>query len=210
MRRFLIVLAVLAVIAFFGDTALRSVAEHRAADELQAGLSLSEEPSVGIGGWPFLVHLAAQSFPTVEISGRDVQIEGVAVTSFDLVLHDVEFSVSKLLSGGRKTVHVESGAGTITLSSDVISRRLGAEDLPFEFSIDGDEATLSAPELGGTVSVDVALVDHAITIDPPGFDSISIDLPQVADQVDYRALSISGDAIQARFHLSPGLIELSG
>ena len=210
MRRFLIVLAVLAVIAFFADTALRSVAEHRAADELQAGLSLSEEPSVGIGGWPFLVHLAAQSFPTVEISGRDVQIEGLAVTSFDLVLHDVEFSVSKLLSGGRKTVDVQSGAGTITLSSEVISKRLGAEDLPFEFSIDGNEATLSAPELGGTVSVDVALADHAITIDPPGFDSISIDLPQVADQVQYRELSISGDAIQARFHLSPGPIELSG
>jgi hypothetical protein len=209
MRRFLIALALLSVIVFFGDTAFRSVAEHRAADELRDGLSLSEKPSVGIGGWPFSVHLVAQSFPTVEISGRDVRIEGLAVTTFDLLLRDVDFSLSKLLSGKRKSIEIQSGDGSITLSSEVISERLGAEDIPFEFSIDGDEATLSSPELGADVSVDVTLSGHSLTMDPPGFDSISIELPQVADQVEYRSVAISGDAIRAKFHLTAGRIDLS-
>jgi DUF2993 family protein len=209
MRRLLIALALLAVIFFFGDTALRSVAEHRAADELKDGLSLSATPTVGIGGWPFTIHLAAQSFPSVHVSGRDVQIEGLAVTKFDLELRDVDFSVSKLLAGRRKSIEIQSGDGTITLSSEVVSERLGAEDIPFEFSIDGDEATLSSPELGAAVSVDVTLSGHALTMDPPGFDPISIDLPQLADQLEYRSVAISGDAIRAKFHLTTGRIDLS-
>jgi hypothetical protein len=46
-------------------------------------------------------------------------------------------------------------------------------------------------------------------MDPPGFDPISIDLPEVADQVEYRSVAISGDAIRAKFHLTAGRIELS-
>jgi LmeA-like phospholipid-binding len=209
MRRLLIALALLAVIFFFGDTALRSVAEHRAAHELRDGLTLSSTPSVGIGGWPFTVHLAAQSFPTVHVSGRDVRIEGLAVTRFDLELRDVDFSISKLLSGGRKSVDIQSGDGTISLSSELVSERLGAENIPLEFSIDGDEATVSSPELGASVSVDVTVSGHTLTIDPPGLDPVSIDLPRVADQVEYRSVSVSGDAIRAKFHLTAGRIALS-
>ena len=209
MRRFLIAIVVLGVVFFFGDTALRSVAEHRAADELRDGLSLSDTPSVGIAGWPFTVHLIAQSFPSVHVAGRDVSVEGLTVTKFDLELRDVDFSVSKLLSAGKRSIEIQSGDGSISLSSEVISERLGAEDIPFEFSIDGDEATLSSPELGADVSVDVSLSGHSLTMDPPGFDPISIDLPQIDDQVEYRSVSVSGDAIRARFHLAAGRIDLS-
>ena len=209
MRRFLIAIALLGVIFFFGDAALRSVAEHRAAHELRDGLSLSDTPSVGIAGWPFTVHLAAQSFPSVHVSGRDVAVEGLAVTKFDLVLRDVDFSVSKLLSGGKKSIEIQSGDGSITLSSEEISKRLGAEDIPFDFSIDGDKATLSSPDLGADVSVDISLSGHSLTMDPPGLDPISIDLPQIDDQVEYRSVAVSGDAVRARFHLTAGRIELS-
>lgn len=208
MRRLLIGLVVVAVLLAFGDTVFRNYVEGRAAAELKSGLSLSDEPDVEIGGWPFSIHLVAQSFPWVEISGRDVEIEGVAVTRFTLKLDDVEFSLARL-AGPRRSIDVQSGSGTISLTSELVSERLGAEGLPFQFSIDGDQATLSAPELGGSVSVEVTLDDHSLSFDPPGFDPVSIDLPVVADLVEYRSVSISGDAVRARFHLSAGRIDLS-
>ncbi|HEY7875757.1 MAG TPA: DUF2993 domain-containing protein [Actinomycetota bacterium] len=210
MRKLLVVLVVLAALVVLGDSLLRGYAERRVATELRSSLSLSEKPSVDIGGWPFGVRVLAQSFPSVDISGRDVAIEGVAVTGFELRLREVSFSASDLLSGEARSIDIASGRGSIRLTSELISERLGAQDLPFTFSIDGERATLSSPELGAEVSAEIALAGNALTIDPPGFDTISIDLPEVADQVEYRSVHVSGDAVVATFGLRSGRIDLSG
>src|SRR4051794_30160482 len=106
MRRLLVVLAVVVLAALFADTVFKNYVEGRAASELRAGLSLSDTPSVEIGGWPFSVHLLAQSFPVVDISGSDVEIDGIAVTRFQLELRDVDFSLSKLLGRNKRSIEV--------------------------------------------------------------------------------------------------------
>jgi hypothetical protein len=208
MRRFLIPIAILAVIVILADTGLRAFAEHQAASELREGLSLSATPSVGIGGWPFTVHLVTGSFPTVEVSGKDVTIEGLAVSDFDLALHDVDFSVGKLLSGKKRSIKVKSGSGSLSLSSDLVSERLGDQGLLFEFSIDGDQAILTSPEFG-SVTVDVALEGRSLTMEPPGTGPVSIELPRIADQIEYESVEISDDAVRATFRLGAGRIDLS-
>lgn len=209
MRKLLVFLVVLAALAVAGDSLLRGFAERRTAAELQGALSLSETPSVEIGGWPFALRLLAQSFPAVDVSGRDVAIEGLTVAAFDLRLRDVEFSGRDLLAGKARSIRIRSGRGSLRLTSEVISERLRAEDLPFELSIDGDETTVSSPELGASVSADVTLAGTTLQIAPPGLDTISIDLPQVADEVEYRSVRVSGDAIVARFGLTGGTIDLT-
>lgn len=209
MRKLLVVFVVLAIVVVFGDSVLRGFAERRVAAKLKSTLDLSETPEVEIGGWPFGVRVLAQSFPSVEISGRDVAIEGLTVTSFNLRLRDVEYSASELLAGDAQSIDIASGRGSIRLTSEVISERLGAQNLPFEFSIDGNQATVSSPELGAEVSAEIALADHSLTIDPPGFDTISIPLPQVADEVEYRSVRISGQAVVATFGLRGGRIDLT-
>lgn len=209
MRKFLIFLLVVLVLAIAGDSLLRGYAERRIARELRTALSLSETPSVDIGGWPFALRVLAQSFPTVDASGRDVVIEGLTVATFDLRLRDVEFSGRDLLAGEARSIRIRSGRGSLRLTSEVISERLGAENLPFEFSIDGDQATVSSPELGTSVSAEIALEGRSLTIDPPGLDTISIDLPQVADEIEYRSVRISGDAVVATFGLRAGTIDLT-
>jgi LmeA-like phospholipid-binding len=209
MRKLLVVLVVLAALVFLGDSLLRGYAERRVAAELRSSLSLSETPSVDIAGWPFGLRVLAQSFPSVDISGKDVSIEGVAVTSFDLRLREVEFSASQLLSGDARSIDIASGGGSIRLTSELISERLGAQDLPFTFAIDGNQATISSPELGAEVSADVALSGNSLTIDPPGIDTISIELPRVAEQVTYRGVRVSGDAVVATFGLRGGRIDLT-
>ena len=209
MRKFLIFLVVLLALGILGDSLLRGFAERKTADQLRTALSLSDTPSVGIGGWPFVLRVVAQSFPSVDVTGRDVTIEGLTVATFDLRLRDVEFSGRDLLAGDARSIKISSGRGNIRLTSEVISERLGAENLPFEFSIDGDQATVSSPELGTSVSAEIALAGRSLTIDPPGFETISIDLPQVADEVEYRSVRISGDAIVATFGLRAGTIDLT-
>ena len=209
MRKLLVVFVVLAILVAFGDSVLRGFAERRVAAKLKGTLELSHTPTVEIGGWPFGVRVLAQSFPSVEISRRDVAIEGLTVTSFNLRLRDVEYSASELLAGDAQSIDIASGRGSIRLTSELISERLGAQDLPFEFSIDGDQATMSSPELGAEVSAEIALADHSLTIAPPGLDTISIPLPQVADEVEYRSVRISGQAVVATFGLRRGRIDLT-
>lgn len=209
MRRLLIFLAVLLALGVAGDSLLRGYAERRVAAKLQSTLSLSDGPSVDIGGWPFVIRVLGRSFPVVEITGRDVAIEGLTVTSFALRLRDVGFSPSEIISGDARSIDIASGRGSIRLTSELISERIGAQDLPFEFSIDGDQATVSSPQLGAEVSADIALADHSLTIDPPGLDTISIPLPKVADEVEYRSVHISGDAVVATFGVRGGPIDLT-
>jgi len=209
MRKLLIFLLVLGALAVGGDSLLRGFAERKTADALRTELSLSDTPSVGIGGWPFALRVLAQSFPAVDVIGRDVIIEGLTVATFELRLRDVEFSGRDLLAGEARSISIGAGRGSLRLTSEAISKRLGAENLPFEFSIDGDQATVSSPELGASVSADVTLSGRALTIHPPGFAAVSIDLPQVADEVEYRSVRISGDAIVATFGLRPGTIDLT-
>lgn len=209
MRKLLVVVAILAALALLGDALLRGFAERRVAAKLQITLSLSERPTVDIGGWPFAIRALAQSFPSVEISGRDVAIEGLTVARFELRLREVGFTASELLSGNARTIDIGSGRGSIRLTSEIISERLSAEDVPFDFSIDGDQATVSSEELGVSVSAEIALAGRSLTIDPPGLDTISIPLPQVADEVEYRSVHISGDAVVATFGLVGGRIDLT-
>jgi hypothetical protein len=145
----------------------------------------------------------------VEISGKDVTVEELTVATFDLRLRDVEFSGRDLLGSNARSITIESGRGSIRLTSELISERLGAQDLPLEFSIDGNQATVSSPELGTSVSADIALSGRSLTISAPGIDTFSIDLPQVADEVEYRSVRISGDAVVATFGLRAGTIDLT-
>lgn len=209
MRKLLVFLVILGALVVLGDSLLRGFAERRVATKLRGTLSLSEEPTVEIGGWPFGLRVLAQSFPSVEISGRDVTIEGLTVATFNLRLREVGFSASEFLGGDAQSIDIASGRGSIRLTSELISERLGAQDLPFEFSIDGDQATMSSPELGAEVSAEIALAGRSLTIDPPGLDTISIPLPQVADEVEYRSVHISGDAVVATFGVRGGRIDLT-
>jgi hypothetical protein len=209
MRKLLVFLLIVVALAVAGDSLLRGFAERKTAAELRSALSLSETPSVDFGGWPFALRVLAQSVPTVDISGRDVAIEGLTVATFDLRLRDVEFSAGDLLAGKARSIRIRAGRGSLRLTSEIISERLRAEDLPFEFSIDGERATVSSPELGASVSADVALAGNSLQIDPPGLDPISIDLPQVADEVEYRSVRISGNAVVATFALRSGTIDLT-
>jgi hypothetical protein len=209
MRKLLIFVLVLGALALAGDSILRGFAERKAADQLRTALSLSDTPSVGIGGWPFALRVLAQSFPSVDVTGRDVIIEGLTVATFDLRLRDVEFSGRDLLAGEARSIKIGAGRGSLRLTSEAISKRLGAENLPFELSIDGDQATVSSPQLGASVSADISLSGRSLTIDPPGLDPVSLQLPQVADEVEYRSVRISGDEVVATFGLRAGTIDLT-
>lgn len=208
-RRLVIVLAVVVVGLLFADTVFKNYAEGRTATALRDGLQLSDTPDVEFGGWPFTLHVVTQSFSSVAVSGEDLRVRGVPVARFELDLHDVDFSISKILSPKHRSITVGSGTGSVALTTSAISGQLSSAGVPFELSIDGDEAKLTSPRLGGTVSAAVSLDENALVFDPPGFDSVSIDLPEVSDRVEYRSVGIAGDEVRARFRVRAGRIDLS-
>src|SRR5947209_7256115 len=99
MRKLLILLLILAALFVIADFGLRAVAEAQTAKALQSSLKLSTKPSVSLGGFPFLAHLASGSFPSVTLDGKRFEADRVPIESAHITLNDVRLSTSQLLGG---------------------------------------------------------------------------------------------------------------
>lgn len=134
MRRALIwTVAVLAFlgVAYVGDNMLRGYVENRAADAISAEFGESAgAPSVGLGGFPFVVSLITRSVPEahlgvdtvpLEISGRTVELTNAVADTGEISL-------------GADTVSVTTLTGSATLSYADLSK---IADLPITHSEDG-------------------------------------------------------------------------
>lgn len=72
----LIILAVLAGLAFIGDQVAKAYAQNVIAAKLESSSGLSSQPSVTIEGWPFLTQVAAHDIKAIDISANNVTTTG--------------------------------------------------------------------------------------------------------------------------------------
>ncbi|HEY3339177.1 MAG TPA: DUF2993 domain-containing protein [Propionicimonas sp.] len=125
--------AVLALLgaAYVGDTMLRGYVENRVADAISAEFGESAgAPSVGLGGFPFMVSLITRSVPQAHI--------GVDTLPLEVSGHTVELANAVADTGeislGADTVSVATLTGSATLSYADLSR---IADLPVTYAEDG-------------------------------------------------------------------------
>jgi hypothetical protein len=203
MRKWLIALAVLAVVLVGADFGLRLVVEYWVGRGLQSALSLSERPSVSIGGFPFIPkfvtgHIDAMTMQTNGTSsGERVPIESVMLT-----LHDVSFSPGQLVAEGRTRISAMSGEGTAELTEQDVNRAVGGS-LPATIRFrDGRVAIRwdqSEQEIAATASISDARV--VLQPDQPSLPVVSVDLPELVKGMTYRDVRIERDMATLSFTL---------
>lgn len=168
MRKLVVTLVVLALLAIGLDRGGVLVAERIAADSLQQSQGLSERPEVDIDGIPFLDQLVEGRYERVDVTLREVPLTGDAdaVTSalrlarLDVTLRRVETS--------RDFTRIDVGRARADalLSLADLGRLLG-----LELVVDGDGRlrasrtfTVLGEEVEPSITIEPAIVDGALSL----------------------------------------------
>jgi hypothetical protein len=210
-RRVLIVLAILVVILVAADFGLKAFAQDQVSKQIQASLDLDRRPGVSLGGFPFLYHLLAGSFPTIHVDAPKIASGGVHIDDVQLDLEDVEFSPSRLLGGDRTSITSKSGSGSAELTGENVTQALQEQGIEATVRFADGKAFLSSSRLPGPeAEARVALVEGRLrfTNDAlPGL-SFSLALPEVVQGLRYTSASIDGSTGLVTFELTASTLEL--
>ncbi len=122
-RRLLITLVILMLLAAGGDVWVAHTAERKAAEQIQKEFELSERPSVQINGFPFLLRVLQGTIPGVTIDGRKLEVQGLLVDHFHVEVEGLKASLADLRSGVRN-VRVGGGEAFAEVSQDATNAYL--------------------------------------------------------------------------------------
>ncbi|WP_100500742.1 LmeA family phospholipid-binding protein [Geodermatophilus chilensis] len=199
MRALLVVLLLLGGLAFAADRGAEALAEDRVAQLVAERGGLAGEPSVEIGGFPFLTQAIGGRYDEVRVSLSDADLGQPEGTRADVSLRGVQVALSDVLSGSVQEVPVEGIDGTATLPYALLADELGpgttvtrdGEGLRVQRTV--AVAGVSLPVTAtGTVSLD----GDTLVVDVDEASGAGVDLPgYLVDQVS--------DALDLRYRIPP-------
>jgi hypothetical protein len=123
MRKLLVAVLVLLILAVAADFAAARVFEDRITDALEREYRLDRRPVVQVRDFPFLPHLASGRFGTIDLAADQVRAEGVTAERVLVHLRDVRVPRGVLL-GGRGQVTVGRADGRVELTEAELNRLL--------------------------------------------------------------------------------------
>jgi hypothetical protein len=193
------------VILVVGDLALRSFAEERMADALEAGLEIPAETEVSVDAFPFLLSSLRGRYPRVTIDAEDVSEGSVRLSRLQLEFTDVEFSLSNLLSGEERQVRLGAGDGEGLLRERDLNRALRQEGVPARTDLLPEGHVEFFPSGGSkAVLAHVAAEGSDLVITPRGLGlaPFSLPLPTFGSEMTYDSIDVRGST--ARLGVSVG------
>lgn len=197
MRKLLVALAVIAVIAVVGDFLARNVAEDRVAGRLQRTFDLSDEPSVSFRGFPFLLNVARGDIPAIVMTGDEVRSEDLALHDVEVEMRHVRFSLSDVVDGSGR-VTAAGGDGSATIREGDLNDALTNAGAPFTLRVDSSGVSASA-EGGVEAGVDVSVSGGTLSIGSTTLPAVSVHLPSLGGKVAYESVDLGDDLVTLRF-----------
>ncbi len=174
MKKALVAVGALLVLAIGGEVAARAVVDRTVSDALRVNAS-ARTASARVGG-PVLLGLVAGRFASVHVDVEGATRNGLVVERVVADLSDVRFTRAVLV--GRKG-DVSAGGGTaqVTLGEDAVNASLARTGLRVSFD-DAITGTFSVPRLG-EVSVRVSLQSRGgnLVLVPEGVSGSGLRVP---------------------------------
>lgn len=162
MRRLLIFLIFLLVLAAVGDRVAAGFAARTVASKLQSAAGLPERPDVDIAGVPFLTQAVAGRYQRVEVSADAVPAGELSFSELTATLTGVQVPLSDVRTGDIDEVPVGMVDARVLLAYDELSRRSGNRRLTVTSAGDRVRVTGSVQVLGRTVE---ATAISALTVE---------------------------------------------
>jgi hypothetical protein len=186
-RKFLIILVVLAVLLVAADFAGRAYAENRAAGAVQSELGLTTPPDVSIEGFPFLWHAVRGSYPEVIITASDVDESALPGTRAQVDLTTVTLPLRDALAGDTSNLTAQATALQVVIPLSSLQAALPRQDVTLAA---GPNGTL---QVSGTVAVagvnipvtgtaTLSVANDTLTLSVDSLSAAGIDLTPLAER----------------------------
>jgi len=156
LRRFLITAVVLVLVVgggvFAMDRAVAAYAEDQIKQQTVAEVSRrgmsSGEPSVDVGGFPFLTEVVSGKYDQIVIVLPDLTGQGMTLPKFTLTASGVNAPLDSLRSG-QGTITADKVTGTAVVPWDVVVKQTKFKDLTLSADADGTLKVAGNATLGG-------------------------------------------------------------
>lgn len=203
-KRIAIVAGVVLVLLVVADFGTRLVAQYAVSRALEGALDLEEQPSVSLGGFPFLPHLLSGRVPTASVSAGPLTTQGITFEAVELRLTDVRFATGTLLSGANHDIHVDDGTGTATIASASIPATVFGQDIAVRVRFEGGLVRVSSDQLPGSIHVRATIQEGALVL-RPNDERIPLSgryhLPEVVPGIRYTSIRVTGSRATLTFEL---------
>lgn len=212
MRRSIIVLLVVGIFATAAvlvDIFAKGMAERTVATSVKDGLELEEEPSVAIGGFPFIVNLLNGVVPEVALEAENVGRGRVRLDVVTLTLNNVRLDTDALLSEDARSIVIGGGRGTAVMSATSLSRLLQRQGVAATIDFIDGEVVVSPEGSLEQASADLSLEGRNLVLSSSLFpESVSLPLPTIAEGLTYRSLEIGEGRALLEIGLASGEFRL--
>jgi hypothetical protein len=225
-RKLVVALVVLALLAVGADFGFRLWAESAVADRVDRSLGLPERPDVDFHGFPFSLQVLRSRFDGLDLEMERLQAQGLVLDAVRLELQGVRFPRERLFSSGPATVRAQSGTGVIEVTDDELTAYLQQSDVPVEVEFIGPEVratgtvSVAGIEVDAEATAELQLSGGALVFQPEGIEvaeevtvpadalSFEVPLPQPLPGVRLDRLTVEegvarveGDLSDLRFQL---------
>jgi DUF2993 family protein len=202
LRKLLILLAVVAGLGLVADFAARAYSESQAGNVLKTSLHLSKKPSVSLGGFPFLVHLATEHFDSVVIEDASFKVAGLPIRKLRIELDRVRFSLTSLVTGGHGEVEAKRGEGTAELTAAAIAAAFRKQGVALDLRFVDGHVEVNSDLVGGTITADLSISGKDLVLSSPSAaGTYSITLPRLIPGIAYTKAEVRGDVAVIAFEI---------
>jgi hypothetical protein len=186
-RKFLITLAILAVLLVAADFGARAYAEYRAASAIQAELGLTQSPDVSIEGFPFLWHAVQGSYPQVIISAGNVDQGRLPGSQARVALTTVAMPLTDAVAGDTSHLTAQATNLQVVIPISSLQAALPRQDVTLSAGPNGTLQASTVLSVAGvtiplTGSASLSVADDQLTLSVDNLSAAGIDLTQAAQQ----------------------------
>lgn len=183
-RKFLVILLVLAGLLVAADFGARVYAESRTASAVQAELGTTTEPDVSIEGFPFVLHAVQGEYPQVVITAANIDntlLPGIRAVA---TLATVTLPLRDALAGDTSNLAAQSTSLQVLIPLSSLAAAL-QNDLTLSAAPDGSLAVSTTLTVAGqpfvvTGTATLTVADDTLTISVGSLTAAGIDLTPVA------------------------------
>lgn len=225
-RAIVVTLLVLVLLAVAVDLGARFVAERWLEDRIQETLALETRPDLDVGGFPFLVEFARGEFEDVDVTLRDLRVQGIHLDEVTIGLRNVAFDRADVIAGRPGSVRVRRGAATVEINEPTLNALLRDQGAPVTLELlgpqvratarieaGGEEATATTVgtlDLEGTTLVfdpGEVSVDGAFGV-PPAALAFGLELPPLFPGLTYEDVRVREAVLALRANLDDTVLDL--
>ncbi len=170
MRALLILIVVLGIALVVGDRVAVVTAQNEIGRRIAAEYELPRQPSVTIGGFPFLTQALDGHYRDIEVGVGDWSGQNLTVHNLDITLTDVTAALSDLLRDNASNLVADTATATAVIPYDTVRgfAPQGVESIadgPDGLHVTGTFIVEGVP-VPATVVVTVAPIDAGIAVTP--------------------------------------------